>query len=103
VNVVQDIDADSLQLQREIQRNFPRPRAFVVVSPDCVNGCQLAQLFEDLGSADVAGMDDVPDSRKRTDCFRAKQPVRIGDETYRFQRPYSPSSSAFPSELALTL
>jgi hypothetical protein len=30
-------------------------------------------------------VDDVPDTLERTDCFRAKQPMRIGDEAYRFQ------------------
>jgi hypothetical protein len=87
VYVMQDVNADTLQLQRQIQRDLGRPGAFVVVSPDCVHWRQLAQLFENLGSADISGVDDVPDSRKRMDCFRAEQSVRVGDETERFQRP----------------
>jgi hypothetical protein len=47
----------------------------------------LAQLVENPRSADVTGVDDVPDSRERTDRFRAKQSVRIGDQPDRFQRP----------------
>lgn len=87
VYVMQDVNADTLELQREMQRDLGRPRTFVVVSPDCVNRRQLAQLVENLGSPDVSRVDDVPDTRKRTDRFRAKQSVRVGDETYRFQRP----------------
>ena len=87
VYVMQDVNADTLELQRQVQRDLGRPRAFVVVSPDCVHRRQLAQLVENLGSPDVSRVDDVPYSRKRTDRFRAKQSVRVGDEAYRFQRP----------------
>jgi hypothetical protein len=50
----------------------------------------LPQFVEDLGSPDVARMNDVSDSRERTDRFRTKQSVSIGNEADRFQRPYSP-------------
>lgn len=68
-----------------------------------MDGRNFPQLLEDFGTPDVARMNDVSDSRERTDRFRTKQPVRIGNETYRLQRPYSPRSSAFPREFALTL
>ena len=103
LHIMQDVNPDTLQLQREIQRNLGGPRACVVVASDRVDGRYLAQLVEDLGSADVAGMDDVLDSRERTDRFEAKQSVRVGDQPDRLQRPYSPRSSAFPREFALTL
>lgn len=37
LDVVKDVNADSLQLKGEIKRDLCRPRAFVVVSPDRVN------------------------------------------------------------------
>lgn len=87
LHVVEDVNADAFQLQCEIGRNLRCPSAFVVVSPDCIDRRNGAQLFENLGSSDVACMDDVLDARKRTDCLRAQQSVRIGDEADRFQWP----------------
>ena len=86
-------DTDALELQREVERDFSRPGAFVVVSSDCVDRRQLAQLFEYFGPADISGMNDVAGARERTDRFRTKQPMRIRYESYRFQRPKSPVSS----------
>jgi hypothetical protein len=76
-HVVKHVNSHTLQLQREIKRDFGRPRALVVISSDRVDRGYSAQFFEDLRSADVSGVDDVPDTRERTDCFRAKQPMRI--------------------------
>jgi hypothetical protein len=83
---VKHVNVHTLQPQREIERNLGRPRALVIVSSDGVDRSYPAQLFKNLGSPDVARVDDVPDPRKRTDCFRAKQSVCVGDEAYRFQR-----------------
>jgi hypothetical protein len=86
LHVVENVDADAFQLQREMKRDRGRPRAFVVVSPDCIHWRNRAQLFQDFGSAYVACMDDVVDPGQCTDCFRPKQSVRIRDDAYRFQR-----------------
>jgi hypothetical protein len=85
LHVVKDVNADSLQLQSEVERDLRGPRALVVVSPDRVDRRYGAQLFENLGVADVARMDDVLNARECPDRFGAKQSVRIGDEAYRFQ------------------
>jgi hypothetical protein len=85
LQVMEYVNADSLQLQSEVKRNVRRPRALVVVSPDRVDRRYGAQLLQNLGAADVARMDDVLNARECTDRFRAKQSVRIGDEAYRFQ------------------
>jgi hypothetical protein len=77
LHVVKHVNAHTLQLQREIKRDSGRPRAFVVISSDRVDRRYSAQFFEDLGSANVSRVDDVPDTLERADCFRAKQPVRI--------------------------
>ena len=82
---MEDVNADTLQLQREVKGDLRRPRALVVVSPDRVDRRYGAQLFQDLGAADVARMDDVLNARECTDRFGAKQSVGIGDEAYRFQ------------------
>jgi hypothetical protein len=121
LHVMEDVNADSLQLQSEVKRDLRRPCALVVVSPYRVDRRYGAQLFENLGAADVARMDDVLNARERTDRFRAKQSVCIGDEAYRFQwivqrrsqaaaalgdrtqRPYRPMISALPIEFAFTL
>jgi hypothetical protein len=77
LQIVKNVDADAFQLQREMKRDRSRPGAFVVVSPDCMHWRYRAQLFQNFGSADVACMDDVADTRQCTDCFRTKQSVRI--------------------------
>jgi hypothetical protein len=77
LHVVEHVNAHTLQLQREIKRDLGRPRALVVISSDRVDRRYSAQFFEDLGSTNVSRVDDVPDTRERTDCFRAKQPMRI--------------------------
>jgi hypothetical protein len=77
LQVVKYVNAYTLQLQREIERDLGRPRGLVVISSDRVDRGYSAQFFEDLGPADVSRVDDVPDTRKRSDCFRAKQPMRI--------------------------
>ena len=121
LQVMEYVNADSLQLQSEVKRNVRRPRALVVVSPDRVDRRYGAQLFENLGAADVARMDDVLNTRERTDRFGAEQSVRIRDEAYRFQwivqrrsqsaaalgdrsqRPYRAMISTLPIEFAFTL
>jgi len=87
LDVMQYMDADTLQVQRQVERNRGRPCALVVIPPDGVDRGNFPQRFEDFRSADVACVNDVADSRKCTDCLRAKQSVRIGDEAYRVQRP----------------
>jgi hypothetical protein len=82
---MKDVNAESLQLQSEVERNLLGPRTLVVVSPDRDDRRYGAQLFQDLGAADVARMDDVLNARECTDRFGAKQSVGIGDEAYRFQ------------------
>jgi hypothetical protein len=87
---VKHVNAHTLELQLQIKRYLGRPRALVVVSSDCMDRGYSPQLFENLGSADVPRVDDVPDSRERTDRLRAKQAVCVRDEPYRFQRPSVP-------------
>ena len=77
LHVVKHANTHTLQLQREIKRDLGRPRAFVVITSDRMDRGYSAQFFEDLGSSDVSRVDDVLDTRERTDCFRAKQPMRI--------------------------
>jgi hypothetical protein len=85
LHVMKDVNADSSQLQSEVERDLRGPRALVVVSPDCVDRRYGAQLLQNLGAADVARMDDVLNARECMDRFGAKQSVGIGDEAYRFQ------------------
>jgi hypothetical protein len=87
LDVMQYMDADTLQGQRQVERNRGCPCPLVVIPPDGVDRGDVPQRLEDFGSADVAGVNDVADSRECTDCFRAKQSVRIGNEAYRIQRP----------------
>ena len=93
LDVVENMDADTFQIQSKMKRDRGRPGAFVVVSPDGIHWRYRAQLFQNFGSAYVARMDDVVDPGQCTDCFRPKQSVRIRDDAYRFQRlPLVPRS-----------
>jgi hypothetical protein len=60
---MEDVDADTLQLQCEVVRDFRSPRTLVVVPSDRIDRRYCAQLLEDLGPADVACMDDVLNAR----------------------------------------
>jgi hypothetical protein len=85
LHVVKHVNAHALKLQRKITRDLCRPRALVIVPSDGVDRRYSAQFLEDLRPTDVSGVDDASDSCECADCFRAKQPVCIGNEAYRFQ------------------
>src|SRR4051812_25640295 len=80
VQIVQDVNADTLQVQRLAQRDRFSPRALVIVASNSVHRCNLTQRFEDLRSADIACVNDVTDTLEGSNRFRPKQAVRIRDE-----------------------
>ena len=86
LQIMENVDSDTFQLEREMKRDFGGPRAFVVVSPDRIDWRYRTQLLQNLGSADVASMDDVLNTRERADCLRPKQSMRIRDDAYGFQK-----------------
>jgi hypothetical protein len=83
---VQNVDGETVQLEREMQRDRGRPCACVVISPDGIDRCDRAQLLQNFGPADVACMDDVLNTSQRTDGLRPKQSVGVRDDAYGFQR-----------------
>ena len=83
LDVMEDVNADTLEFQRQVQRYPGGPRPLVVVASDCMNGRDLPQLVQDRRSPDITGVNDVPDARERTYRFRPKQPMGIRDEANR--------------------
>ena len=77
LDVMEDVNADTLEFQRQVQRYSGGPRTLVVVASDCMNRRDLAQLVQNLRSADITGMNDVSDARERAHRFRSKQSVGI--------------------------
>jgi hypothetical protein len=94
IHVMQDVNADTFQLKCEVERDLRCPLTLVVVSPDRMDRRYGPQLLENLGPADVAGMNDVLNARECTYGFGAKQSVGIGDEAYRFQWPVTAAMDA---------
>jgi len=87
LDVMEDVNADTLEFQRQVQRYPGSPRSLVVVASDCMNRGDLPQLVQDLRSSDITGMNDVSDARERAHRFGSKQSVGIRDEANRCHRP----------------
>src|SRR3569833_922194 len=81
--IMQDVNVDTLQVQRLVQRDRRCPRALVIVASNSVHRRNLPQRFEDLRSADIACMNDVTDTCEGSNSFRTKQAVRIRNEADR--------------------
>src|SRR3954471_20499337 len=73
LDVMEDVNADTLEFQRQVQRYPGGPRTLVVVASDCMNRGDLPQLVQDLRSSDITGVNDVSDARERAHRFRSKQ------------------------------
>ena len=87
LDVMEDVNADTLEFQRPVQRYPGGPRTLVVVASDCMNRGDLPQLVQDLRSSDITGVNDVSDARERAHRFRSKQSVGIRDEANRCHLP----------------
>src|SRR3954451_8392572 len=83
LDVMEDVNPDTLEFQRQVQRYLGSPRTLVVVASDCMNRGNLPQLVQDLRSSNITGVNDVSDARERAHRFRSKQSVGIRDEANR--------------------
>ena len=87
LDVMEDVNADTFEFQRQVQRYPGRPRSLVVVASDCMNRCDPSQLVQDLRTSDITRVNDVSDARERAHRFRPKQSVGIRDEANRCHLP----------------
>ncbi len=80
VNVVQDMDSASAECNGNGVRVGSRPGSCIDIPPDCRDRRNPTKAIDDVGTTDVAGVNDVRDAREASLGLRAKQTMRIGDD-----------------------
>jgi hypothetical protein len=78
--VVEHIDADAGDLDHFRVGQLFGPFFLVDVAANGRKGRDRLQLLENLRSADITGMDDVPRSTQGFEGLRTKQAMRVGDD-----------------------
>ena len=77
---MQDVNRHAAEFDNFGLGEPPGPAAFVDVAANGSEGCNCCQFFENFGIADIPGVNDVVRAAQRSDRFRTKQPVRVGDD-----------------------
>jgi hypothetical protein len=78
--IMKHIDRNASQFEHLSLRQFERPCPFVDVATHGGGGGNRGKLLEDIGRADIPGMNDVLAPAQRFDCLRTQQAVRVGDD-----------------------
>jgi len=79
VEFVQDIEEEAADFHYPVLGQISGPGATIGVAPDRVHWGDLGQVGQDLGVADVAGVDDELDASQGGDGLGAQQAVGVGD------------------------
>jgi hypothetical protein len=80
LQIMQHIDGNTAQLNHLSFRQLATPGRFIDVSTHGGDGTNRGKLLEDIGRADIPGMNDVLGPAQRFDCLRAQQAMRVGDD-----------------------
>jgi hypothetical protein len=78
--IVQHVDGNAGQFKRLGLRQMARPRTLVDVATYGGDRSNRGKLFENLGRADIPGINDVFRPAQSFDCLVAQQTVRVGDD-----------------------
>jgi len=102
---VQDVDGASAELDRARSGIAGRPVGSVHIALDRDHGRDAAQARDDLGTADVAGVDDMRNAGEALLRLGAQQAVRIRNHSYlhRHQRPCLAGRGSLPDKSSAKL
>jgi len=78
--IMQHIDGDSANLDDFCLRQLAGPGLFVDIAADRGHGRDRRKLIKNLGSAHIAGVDDVLRAAQRCESLGPKQTVGVGDD-----------------------
>jgi len=87
MNVVQDVDGAAAEADRSGVGIARRPIGGVHIALDRDHGGDAAEVRDDLGPADVAGMDDMGDAGQALLSLGAQQAVRVRNHSDLHVRP----------------
>lgn len=79
-DIMQHVNADALELEREPLGEFDAPRILVIVAADDINRGNGGERIDHACAADIASMNDALHPSQRLERFRSHQAVRIGYE-----------------------
>jgi len=79
LQIVQDVDAGSLQFEDDVFSKGLAPRLCVYVAAHRMDRRGVLESVEDRAIANVASMNDRLRATERLDRFGPKQTVRVGD------------------------
>ena len=77
---VQNVKRDAAHFKNTRSRNLSRPSVDIHIPTHRSHRRNLRELLEDVAVADVTGVNDVVRSPERSNRFRSKQSVGIGDD-----------------------
>jgi len=75
--IVQNVNGNAAHLEHLGFRERAGPRPFVDIAEHRCDGGNCRKLFEDLGRADIPGVDDVFRSAQRFDGLKTQQTVGV--------------------------
>ncbi len=78
---MQYVDGNAANLDDFGLRQFARPGILVNVAADGVHRRDGCEFLQNLGRADISGVDDSLRALQSGERFRTKQSVRVGDDT----------------------